>query len=83
VLLSVVGSVRAEHSKPYSKRGALLYRVGLPDKLRAVPNLSGLRVNQELSCLGGFGEPSSSCSVDQRGDVKPASQIVALLISLI
>src|SRR5260370_29015436 len=26
------GGVRAEHSKPYSKRGALLYCVGLSDK---------------------------------------------------
>jgi hypothetical protein len=26
------GGVRAEYSKPYSKRGALLYCVGLSDK---------------------------------------------------
>src|ERR1700684_3869528 len=36
VLLSVVGSVRAEHSKPYSKRGALLYRVGLSFTITSV-----------------------------------------------
>jgi hypothetical protein len=34
------GGVRAEHSKPYSQRGALLYCVGKPDKSSSrTPNL--------------------------------------------
>src|SRR6266852_1183251 len=44
VLLS--GGVRAEHSKPYSKRGALLYCVGLSETRF---HFSDLRVYRDLA----------------------------------
>src|SRR5260370_32422775 len=43
------GGVRAEHSKPYSKRGTLLYCVALPDKSRNRTSLFRLTLHLPTS----------------------------------